>query len=579
MPVFFLFLQILNHYAIVYKVFDKTESMSEPRNQVLFTNFDFQNRTEYQVSITYNSENMKIAIASNMRSQYNNDAWDANPITLFAEQPETTLSIGGAPGGSSFFVGCISSLKIDEIEIPLSGLAFLSAEEGGFTYNSSNTVIEPYCNLCDLVNCPFNMTCASDNYGGTDCVCPMGYALDELVDSCIPIEISTVQVPSTVRGQPIDYITGGTVGGVLLIGAIIVIVFVFMVIVVLRLRLVKHNNRERACGMTSNSRRIINDSETFMALDTINTPKSHERGITISAFQDHVYVDDADSEIMEAPYTCLQQWNPTSAKSGTHANSARESTIRGTSTTDNSIASQESESDDSPVSLSVGMHPSDLTSSMMDMPTRSAMDVQVKVASPCIPLTTWDYRVTIPESDGIHVCIIEDDHQDTDSEILTDTSSLYCHAIYLNCPETRASDTFTGESDRDTPKLLYKLSMASDNEGDSDEALNATLIQSHPSTSFYTAAPDYSPPPSFLMRVNPASPVFAYSTTRFRPSMMHTTSPLTRSTLTFRTDPLSYTIPNTGTSGDTRQQASRGSMAIQHNISMPHWSTTEISRD
>ena len=513
---FFLSLQILNQYTIVYEVFDKTQSMSEPRDQVSLTNFDFQNGTEYQVSITYNSENTTIAIASSMRSQYNNDDWDSNPITLFAEQPETTVSIGGAPGGSNFFIGCISSLKIDEIVIPLSGLAYLSAEEGGFIYNSSSTVIEPYCNLCDLVNCPSNMTCASDSYGGTDCVCPTGYVFNELLDSCMPIPIvtSTVQVPSTVRGQPIDYIAGGTVSGILLIGAILLVI-----IIILRLRLVKHNNRQRACTMISNSKGIIvSDSETFIALDTISRLKSCERGITISTFQDHE--GDADSEIMEAPYECLQQWNP-----GTHINSTRESIAKGTSTTDNSSAPQESESYNWPVSLSVGMHPSDLTSSTMDVPTSSAMDVQIKVVSPCVPLTTQDYGVITP--DGTHISIIEDDCQDADSEILTDTSSLYLHAIYLNCPETRASDTLTGESDRDKPKLLYKLSMASDNEGDDGEALNAAQIQSHPSISFHTAAPNYPTPPSFPMRINPASPVFA---TQFRLPMMRTISPLTRNT-------------------------------------------------
>ena len=442
-------------------MFDKTDSMSMPRDQVLISNFDIQNGTEYSVSITYNSIDTTMAITGNMRSQYNNDAWDTNPITLFAEQPETSLSIGGAPGGNNFFVGCISSLKIDEVDIPLSGLASLSADEGGFTSNSSDMVVKPYCNLCDLATCPSNMTCVSDNYGGTDCACPTGYVLDEIVDSCKPrpVEVRTVGPLATnaVISQSIYYIVGVTGGGILLIGMMIV-----ALIVTVRLQYVKHDRRKRTYSVTlmtsngilppqrtSNSgnecvcvepRRSPNDSESLTVLGTTCRPDSHGRGSRVSTFQEHA--DDADPEIDEPPH--LQRHKSTvSAESGIRTDIGRDSSVRGTSRMGDSSTDytpQESESDDmtsscfmEPVSSPVGMHLVDSASSMMGVP--------VKVASrvPCVPLTPKECRVITPlRLDSIRLSINDD--RDTDTE--TDISSCYMYLppIYYNCPKQRESD-------------------------------------------------------------------------------------------------------------------------------------------
>ena len=596
-------LQILNQYAIAYQVFDKTDSMSMPRDQVLISNFNIQNGTEYSVSITYNSKDTTMAITGNMRSQYNNDAWDTNPITLFAEQPETSLSIGGAPGGDNLFVGCISSLKIDEIDIPLSGLAFLSAEEGGFTYNSSlDTVIKPYCNLCDLATCPSNMTCVSDNYGGTDCACPTGYVLDEIDDSCKLIEIPTggPLATGTVSGQSIYYIAGGTGGGILLIGVMIVVL-----IVIVRLQHVKHDRRKRTysvTSMTSNGilppqrtsksgneyvrvepRRSPNDSESLTVLGTTCRPDSHERGSSVSTFQEHA--DDADPEI-DVPPRLQRRKSTVSAESGIRTDTERDSSIRGTSRMDDSgtdYTPQESESDDmtsscfmEPVSSPVGMHLVDSASSVMGVP--------VKVASPCVPLTPQERKVITPlRPDGIRLSI-SDNLRDTDIE--TDISSCNLPPIHQNCPMRRGSDSdaSTRVSDRSTPKW-YKSSTASDNERESERVHKNTAYYPtrsepmqyphppRPKTAFSAAAPDYVPPPSISERKS-ASPVFPRSPTRrFPPTMVSADSPISRNNRKYENYPLPYNMPPP--SDDMRGRGTRGAMPsyinhrLQHQISAP----------
>ena len=578
--------------------------MSEPRDQVLISNFDFQNGTEYQVSITFSNEDTTMAITGNEKSLHNNDAWDMNPITLFAEQPETSLSIGGAPGRDDFFIGCIKSLKIDEIDIPLSGLTFLSAEEGGFAYNtSSDLVVEPYCNLCDLTTCPSNMTCTSDNYGEIDCVCPTGYVFDEIVDSCLLIVEPEPTVGPLVTGassgqlQSLYYIAGGTGGGVLLIGVMIIII-----IVIVRTQHVKYDKRKRTysvTSMTSNGilppqrtsksgneyvrvepRRSTSDGDSLSALGTTCRSDSRERGSSVSTFQEHA--DDADPEIDEPPR--LQRRKSTvSAESGIRTDTERDSSIRGTSRMDDSgtdYTPQESESDD--MTSSCFMEPVDSASSVMGVP--------VKVASPCVPLTPQERKAITPlRPDSIRLSISEDDHHDTDIE--TDISLCNHQPIHHNRPLQRESDSDTPS----TPKW-YKSSTASDNERESERAhKNAAYYPTRsepmqypphpprPKTAFSThpAAPDYVPPPSISARKS-ASPAYPHSPTRrYPPTMISADSPLTRNTHKYENYPLPYSSSTMPRSSDNVRgrgptaTTTRGAMSgydnhrLQHQISAP----------
>ena len=567
------------------------------------------------MSITYSSIDTTLAITTNMRSRYNNDAWDANQITLFAEQPETSLSIGGSPQGNNLFIGCISSLKIDEIDIPLSGLAFLSAEEGGFTYNSSGLVVEPYCDLCDLTTCPSNMTCVSDNYGGTGCECTAGTILDEMGESCLPIVIPTIGLvhAETKSGQPpIYYIAGGAGGGVLLIAVMIVIL-----VVVVRLRHAKQDKRKRTYSVTSvtsngigilppqrtsksggndyvrvEPKRSANDSDSLSILGTTYRPDSHERGSSVSTYQEHA--DDADPET-DAPR--LQRCKSTvSAESGIRTDTERDSSIRGTSRMDDSgtdYTPQESESEDmtssifmEPVSSPVGIHLRDSASSVMGVP--------INVASPCVPLTPQERKVMTPlRSDSIHLSVGKIEHIHGDADIETDISSCNLQPLRQIRSLTRGSDSdiSTRESERSTPKW-YKSSTASDNERESERAhknaaayypthLQPSDYPPRPKTAFSVAPPDYVPPPSISTRKS-ASPAACYPhspTRRFPPTMISADSPLTRNNHKYENYPLPYssTMPRPLDKARDRQgTAARGAVAsyenhrLQHQISAPH---------
>ena len=585
----------MNQDSIAYKVLEKVGSTTELRDRLLISDFTIQNETEYHVSIIYDNTGKIMRVGDRVR----NDPWGSDPITLFAEQPETSLSIGGDPQENNFFVGCISSLKIDDIDIPLSGLAILPAEEGGFAYNtSSGTVVEPYCNLCDMVTCPSNRTCASDNYGGTDCVCPTGYVLDGLIDSCLPAPSPTVGplATSALNGQPIYYIAGGTGGGILIIGIMIIII-----IVIVRTQHVKYDKRKRTYSVTSISNGILppqrtsksgndyvrveprknaNDGDSLSALGTTCRSESRERGSSISTFQEHA--DDADPEIDE-PRRLQRRKSTVSAESGIRTDTERDSSIRGTSRMDDSgtdYTPQESESDGDMTS-SCFMEPVDSASSVMGVP--------VKVASPCVPLTPQERKVITPlRPDSIRLSISEDDHRDTDID--TDFSSCNLQPLHQNHPLQRESDSDTPS----TPKW-YKSSTASDNEREKERAhKNTAYYPTHsetmqypprPKTAFSGAAPDYVPPPSISTRKS-ASPAYPRSPTRrYPPTMISSTnSPLARNTHKYENYPLPYsssTMPRSSDSmraqgsSTTTTTSTRGAIAgydnhrLQHQVSAP----------
>lgn len=586
--------------------------MTDPRDQVLIINLDLQDSVEYLVVITYNSIETRMAlIYDNMTIQYNTDPWGGNPITLFAEQPETQLSIGGAPGKSSFFSGCISSLKIDDIDIPLSGLATLSEEHGGFSFNSS-TSVEPYCNLCDLTTCPNNRTCLSDLYGNSECVCPPGHILEEITDSCVPTVPPTIDglATASISEQRIYYIAGGAGGGILLVAILILII-----VIAVRLKHVKNERKKRTYSVTGDEngilpsqrasksgneyvrvepRKSITNDDPITCIGIITRPESHERGSSVSTYQEHA--DDGDPEIDEPP--CLQRRKSTiSAESGIRTDTERDSSLRGTSRMDDSgtdYTPQESESDDMTSSCFMDpvMSRSPVSLHLVGSAS-SVMGVPMKVASPTAPLTPQERKVITPlRPDSIRLSMSEDDHHVTDFD--TDISSCNLHPIRQNCsmPRETDSDISTKVSDRSTPKW-YKSSTASDNERESERALKngayyPTRSESfhyphppRPKTALGGAAPDYIPPPSISARKS-ASPVFPRSPSRrMPPTMMSADSPLTRNTRKYENYPLPYLMhnhhppPPPPSSSAMREVSNRGTIPryenhhLQHQISAP----------
>lgn len=580
--------------------------MTNPSVQILITNLELQNRTEYRISITYNDVNMIMELSDNQRKKQNTYRWGAESITLFVEQPQTTVSIGGAPGETDFFVGCISSLKIDEVEIPLSGLATLSAEDGGFSYDSMGA-IEPYCDLCDLTMCSSGRTCVSNRYGGTDCTCPAGYILDDIQDSCVPtMSPPTVDGLSTgaVTAASTYYIAGGTAGGVLLVA-----LFILVLIVAVRVKHVKHEKRKRTYSVTTDDgilppqrtsktvneyvrvepRRntTSNDNSLTCIGTTCVRPESHERGSSVSTFQEHA--DDADPEIDEPPR--LQRRKSTvSAESGIRTDTERDSSLRGTSRMDDSgtdYTPQESESDDVTSSCFMEPVPSPVTIHLMGS-SSSVMGVPIKVTSPTVPLTPQERKVITPlRPDSIRLSMSEDDRRDIDMD--TDFSSGNLPPLHQNFPMRRESDSdnSTKVSDRSTPKW-YKSSTASDNERESERALKNRAyypptrsesmhyqpLPPRPKTAFGAPAPDYVPPPSISARKS-ASPVFPRSPTRrLPPTMISADSPLTRNTRKYENYPLPYSM-HPPPSDPMRERSARGAIPayenhhLQHQISAP----------
>ena len=372
--------------------------MTTPSIQILITNLNLQNRTEYQVSITYTNIEVIMDLTDSKISKQNNYPWASKRRTLFVEQPDTTLSIGGAPGETDFFVGCISSLKIDKLELPLSGLAALPAAEGGFS-NSSVDAAEPYCDLCDLTTCPTDSNCLSNGYGATECACLPGLVFDGSRDICVSIVVTPPGAglsTSAFTAQTTYYIAGGTAGGVLLI-ALLILLLVFAI----RVKQVKRGKRKRTYSVTAidgilppqRTSKTVNEyvrveprksspnGDSLTCITTVlGRPENHERGSSVSTFQEHA--DDADPDLDDPPR--LQRRKSTvSAESGIRTDTERDSSLRGTSRMDDSgtdYTPQESESDDvisscfmEPVASPAGIHLVESPSSLMGVPIKVAV--------------------------------------------------------------------------------------------------------------------------------------------------------------------------------------------------------------
>ena len=596
-------------YAVKYEVFDKLNSMTIPSIQILITNLNLENRTEYHVTITYTNIEIIMDLTDSRTSQQNIYPWASKRTTLFVEQPDTKLSIGGAPSEKDSFVGCITSLKIDKLELPLSGLAALPATEGGFS-NSSVDAVEPYCDLCDLTMCPNDSNCVSNGYGGTECACPPGHTIDGSRDICVPIVVTPpgggLSTNAVSIAQTTYYIAGGGAAGVLLI----VLLFLLLVFVI-RVKQVKHGKRKRTYSVTAIDgilppqrtskavneyvhveprRSSPNDESLTCITTTFGRPENHERGSSVSTYQEHA--DDADFDLDETPPRLQRRKSTVSAESGIRTDTERDSSPRGTSRMDDSgtdYTPQESESDDvisscfmEPIASPAGIHLVESSSSLMGVP--------LKVASPTVPLTPQERKLITPlRPDSIRLSMSEDDHRNTDID--TDFSSHNLPPIHHNIPMQRESDS-EAVSDRSTA-MWYKSSTASDNERERERALKnrayyPTRSQSmpyqphppRPKTAFGVAAPEYVPPPSISTRKS-ASPVFPRSPTRrLPPTMIQADSPLTRNSRKYENYPLPpyvmHPLPPPPPSSDAMREQNRHGILpsyenhrLQHQISAP----------
>ncbi len=277
--------------------------------------FPFDSETEYTLRASTSPSAATLTLADTMREQ----PWPTTP-SLFAEQPETAVSIGGASGplinasdpDFRFFMGCVSYVSIDGIELPLNGLLSAGSGSGGFQLDGEEEGgVESMCNLCDLAVCPKMSECRSNGYGSVECDCNDDLTLTDNGQSCVPPTMSTVIPTSGLNQDPqqtmVYYIAGGAGGGVV----ILLIVILMIVIVSMKHRRQRKNATYNINGFGSSTpqrqkpnpytnhtgefkRRNSNGSANAVCSE--NHSETHlERRSSISTYQEHDVGPDIDS--------------------------------------------------------------------------------------------------------------------------------------------------------------------------------------------------------------------------------------------------------------------------------------------
>jgi len=221
-------------------------------------------------------------------------------VPVLAEQPTTHLAIGGSiqTNSSSFFMGCIIRVAINDIEVPLSGLLQTSTSNGGFHVADSSGVVQ-HCNLCDLHECPDRRSCGSETLGEVFCHCEEQYL--EVNGSCV---LADKQLTPNTDNNSYYIIAGGALGAVLIFGVCII-----SIIVVCRKRQEKIKERRYSVNMNGSSRinragqsrrgndytsSILKKSSFSSSMNANYTIDSGERRSSISTYQEHA--EDGDPE-------------------------------------------------------------------------------------------------------------------------------------------------------------------------------------------------------------------------------------------------------------------------------------------
>ncbi len=186
--------------------------------------------TLYNVTITTSETHVTLSMDDPGVSM--SESWNANAVMLymFAQAPESRVVIGGL--GDHNFTGCIMTLSINALPIPLGGLV----QAGGTQFTTKGSVTAN-CDLCTLLPCPENSSCVSDALGATqECPCLDDFILSPQ-NSCIiaetPPTVTTQQedleTKSSEDGQlPFYYIIGISLGGILFLGLVGVILILIL---------------------------------------------------------------------------------------------------------------------------------------------------------------------------------------------------------------------------------------------------------------------------------------------------------------------------------------------------------------
>ena len=535
-------------------------------------NINLQNNTLYQTSIKFTNKKVTLTVHSGLHQLTNADNWGSHDVTTFAEQPSTFMSIGGTDEDHlGFFVGCISSITINTIDLPLNGL--LTAPEGGFITSSSSNGggegdddrgVESNCNLCDLTNCSDDMQCVPSNLmGDTRCVCPTGHVFDDDENKCSSVIPPTGPLTEGKNGISIYVIIGAASGGVLVAGILIV-----LLIVIVRVVHIKREKRKRTYSVHSlniaEMRSTTNQYEYVPqprrdepALTSLNgSCATSKRGSSVSTYQEHC--EDADPE-MDTPRRYSRRKSTTSAESGIKTDTDRDPSIRSREIPRMDDSGNERDTDYSPPES----ESDDLTSSCCMESALSPVGLQLVGSSNSLvglstnirsPLTPQERKIITPlRPPSTNLSMSElDDVSRHNRELDTDAETEFFYPlpgvpysptrngmpVVLSRPIRTNSDS--DKTSRSSTPKWYKSSTASDTEREKDRIQSTrsyyTTHTSPPHKYPHNPAPEYRPPPAFSDRKS-ASPLNPNPRNR----MMHTIdSPLARNTHKYENHPLPY---------------------------------------
>lgn len=225
-------------------------------------------------------------------------------MSLFAEEPQTTVSIGGgslnslATNTTGNFMGCIGQVSIDGIEIPLNGLLSASTEEGGFQVDNAEGV-DRFCDLCNFASCPDQAHCISSMYGEVSCQCSDPKVL--VNNTCKTPVLATEGITPGLKRNTFYIFAGSMVGTILVLG----VAFISIIVVVrkrqekkkARLYSINQSHMDRHSKVRSSNNYTPNTPKRRTSLtSSMNancTSENHERS-SISTFQEHA--EDGDPE-------------------------------------------------------------------------------------------------------------------------------------------------------------------------------------------------------------------------------------------------------------------------------------------
>lgn len=542
--------------TIIYMVSDLHGS--QERSIFVPVRVPLDNNTLYEVSIKFTARRVTLSVHTNLGQYVNGDDW--SNVTPFAEQPSTEISIGGKNSDEGYFVGCISRVSINSIELPLNGLL----TTGSFSGSIDGENIEPNCNLCDKATCTSNLECVpASGVGETECRCPTGHVFDGSQEKCIATEPtpSGISPSPEPTGLPIYVIVGGAVGGVVAIGVVVIIL-----IVIIRVTHAKRDRRKRTYSVHSLNAELRNGYARSNQYEYTPQPRRDEpalgltslagscatskRGSSVSTYQEHA--EDADPEL-DTPRRYSRRKSTTSVESGIKTDTDRDPSIRSREIPRMDDSGNERDTDYSPPES----ESDDLTSSCCMETALSPVGVQLAGSSNDLmgippggnlrsPLTPQERKIITPLRPP-SCDVLEHHNEETDVEetVFTynthDSPTRSSMPIVLSRPARTNSDS--DKTSRSSTPKWYKSSTASDTEREKERIQNTRSYYTSRTSPTHTythstVAPDYRPPPPSFSERKSTSPLNPNTRSRMLSSTID--SPLARNTHKYENHPLPY---------------------------------------